>query len=153
MGTLLCLSVVCVRGFYECFIIVKISVRFQNSGAWPDSLSNLYSERVSRVISEAGRSWPRFPHSGAWSHSLSNPYSERVFRLIPEPGRPVLDFLISGPGQILYQILTQNGSPGSFRGLGASGLDFRIPGPGQILYQILTQHGSPGLFRSLGVLG
>jgi hypothetical protein len=64
--------------FYECFIIVKISFRFLNSGAWPDSISNLYSERVSRVISEAGCSWA----------------------------------IIPGPGQILYQISTQNVSLG-----------------------------------------
>jgi hypothetical protein len=55
-------------------------ITFQDSGAWPDPLSNRYSERVPRVISEAGRSG--------------------------------LDFLILGPGQILYQIATQNVFPG-----------------------------------------
>jgi hypothetical protein len=51
----------------------------------------------------------------------------------PSLGGPGPDFLILGPGQILYQIFTQGVSPSSFPSLGVPGLDFFIPGPGQIL--------------------
>ena len=120
-----------------------ILVRFLNSGAWPNSLPNLYSERVSRLISEPGRSWARFPHSGAWPDSLSNLYSERVSRLISELGRSWARFPFLGLGQILYQISAQNVSPGSFPSLGARGIDslFR----GLALLQILTQAADPSI--------
>jgi hypothetical protein len=66
---------------------VNSRAMFIGSGVRRDSLSNPYSERVSRLISEPGRSWARFPHSGTWPDSPSNLQSERVSRVISEPGR------------------------------------------------------------------
>ena len=80
--------------------------------------------------------------------------SERAPSLFPSLGAPGLDFLIPGPGQIPYQIFTQNVSPGSFPSLGGPRHSWaRFPHHSRARPHSLSNLYSecyPGSFPSLG---